>query len=447
LRELKTEFSIIISKYEDFLNDKISLDEFYNKNVLPFLINTRKYKSSLGDINIDSLNLLLSNIKDKFDSYTYQKDLGNEQQERTERREIIMLFGKIVNKLQDLLDNLSERNLHTANNIDNSRIISGDIHEELNLTSDKWDDLRESIRQKKCIPFIGTEIFSSWFPYEHGLSEQWIRNLSEQWTKDYKYPFEDSSQISRVAQFIAIDKGDSMHPKKMLSKMLKEIKPPDFSRDEFKDTPYAVLADLDLPIYITTNYDHFLEEALKSRDKNKNPISEVCRWNDNLKHYLENAGIISMFSKGRKYKPSANNPLVYHIHGDMDIVQSMVLTEKDYIDFIINLSREDEKSILPSSIRTALASSSLLFVGYSLEEINFRILFQGVIGLQVGDLRETSIAVQLVPRLSEDKQKKALKYLGEYTKGMNVHVYWGNSYKFCEDLRQKYLYQSVDIGR
>ena len=214
----------------------------------------------------------------------------------------------------------------------------------------------------------------------------------------------------------------------MLSKMLREIKPPDFSK--VKESPYLVLAGLNLPIFITTNYDHTLEEALRFR--NKKPRSEICRWYDDLKVFLENANRRSIFKS--RYKPSIEEPLVYHLHGDMDVPQSLVLTERDYIQFVINLSKEKEKDILPSVVRTALATSSLLFVGYSLEEINFRIIFQGVLGLQVGDLRETSISVQLPPRLSENKKKKALKYLREYIKDKKVRVYWGDSDSFFKDL-------------
>lgn len=100
--------------------------------------------------------------------------------------------------------------------------------------------------------------------------------------------------------------------------------------------------------------------------------------------YLKRAGMESIFAKGSKYKPARDTPLVYHLHGDMDIPQSMVLTERDYIDFIINISIEGEKAILPAAILKELATSSLLFIGYNLEEMNFRIIFQCVLGLQVG---------------------------------------------------------------
>ena len=55
----------------------------------------------------------------------------------------------------------------------------------------------------------------------------------------------------------------------------------------------------------------------------------------------------------------------------------MVLSEKDYFEFVINLNKNDEKDMLPSVIRTELATSSLLFIGYALEDINFRAIFQG----------------------------------------------------------------------
>ncbi|HSF50005.1 MAG TPA: SIR2 family protein, partial [Nitrososphaeraceae archaeon] len=383
-----------------------------------------RFKSDLGDSNIESLNLLLTNIKDRFDFYVYNTDKGNDEEARRERKEVILIGGRIVKKMESILESLSLKGKNadmSINKESNSKL--NYIVEELSLKEDDWDNLIYYIKEQQCVPFVGADTWSS-----KGV----LSNLSEDWTALYDYPFEDSSQLSRVAQFIAIDKGDPMYPKRALSKMLREIKPPDFSK--VKDSPYLTLSSLNLPIYITTNYDHTLEEAL--RFHKKNPQSEVCRWFDDLKTYLDNANKRSIL-KSSKYQPSRDEPLVYHLHGDMDIPQSMVLTERDYIQFVINLSKEKEKYIFPPILRAALATSSLLFIGYSLEELNFRIIFQAVLGLQVGDLRETSISVQLPPRLSQNKQKKALKYLREYIKDQKVYVYWGNSESFCNDLSKR----------
>ena len=55
---------------------------------------------------------------------------------------------------------------------------------------------------------------------------------------------------------------------------------PDFSLKKFNKSPHITLTKLNLPIYITTNYDYFLEEALKSQGKE--PVSEIFGWNHDL---------------------------------------------------------------------------------------------------------------------------------------------------------------------
>jgi hypothetical protein len=115
----------------------------------------------------------------------------------------------------------------------------------------------------------------------------------------------------------------------------------------------------------------------------------------------------------------------------------MVLTERDYIDFVINLSK-DEK-LLPTIIRKALAATTLLFIGYSLDDINFRIIFQGIMGMIKSPFQLPSIAVQLPPSLTEEKRVKALQYLDDYTKNMfKVRVYWGDAAQFAKELRKRW---------
>src|SRR5919107_2865395 len=291
----------------------------------------------------------------------------------------------------------------------------------MTLTVEDWEELLNSIDECQCTPFIGPEAYTLGVPA--------IKNIATEWAEKHQYPFEDSRELAKVAQFLAIDKGDNMYPKKDISRELKGIQPPNFSLDEYRNTPYAVLADLNLPIYITTNYDHFMEAALKS--KGKEPVSEFCRWSEKLSNYARQAEMPYAFDKKKRYQPSETKPLVYHLHGDIDIPRSMVLTERDYIDFVINLNKNDEKLTLPSPIRTALATSSLLFIGYSFEDITFRVIFQGVMSLLDVMGREISIAVQLPPQLTTERKEEAERYLVQYTKDMyELHVYWGDSSEF-----------------
>ena len=337
----------------------------------------------------------------------------------------------------------------------------------MSLKPETWNNLLQVIKEKKCTPIIGPEAYEEWLPRS--------RDLAQRWSKDFKYPFdfqdfelfyqkvkttynyplEDSHQLAQVAQYLAIENEfqDELYPKNILSQEIKNIEPPDFSLDENRNTPYAVLADLNLPIYITTNYDYFMEKALLSRGKE--PVTEICRWNESLYRYTKEAGICSVFDKGKAdgeyeeehtikpeyspnskpYRPSTREPLVYHLHGIVDEPQSMVLTERDYIDFAINLNKNDEKITVPTPVRTALARSSLLFVGYRLEDITFRVIFQGVIRM-LGDIRRPfSIAVQVPPLFEE----KAMAYLNQYTKNVfDANICLTSLKGFVSTLREKW---------
>ncbi|MFZ0510240.1 MAG: SIR2 family protein [Candidatus Nitrosopolaris sp.] len=124
---------------------------------------------------------------------------------------------------------------------------------------------------------------------------------------------------------MAITQGDEQVPKHLLSNELRKIKPPDFKD---RNTPPSVLADLNLPIYITTNYDHFIEEALKTR--RKEPISDFCRWSEVLVWCAKENEINPLHTT---YRPTQAKPLVYHLYGDVDYPHSLVLTALEIHNF------------------------------------------------------------------------------------------------------------------
>ena len=226
------------------------------------------------------------------------------------------------------------------------------------LEEKDWEDLLSLIDAGKCTPFIGAGASAGTLPSGS--------TLAKKWADKYDYPLQDTHDLARVAQFLAIHRYE-MFPKDTVCREFEKVPPPDFSAPE---EPHGMLADLNLPIYITTNYDGFMAQAIAGR--HRTPQVEFCRWNK----FPEMAGLESAFSGD--YKPSIANPLVYHLHGNLAVPQSMVLTEGDYLDFLIRLT--SDQALLPPAVRTALAGTSLLFVGYSLTDWNFRVLFRGLIG-------------------------------------------------------------------
>jgi hypothetical protein len=291
-----------------------------------------------------------------------------------------------------------------------------------NTLSDRdWENLMRRIKEKKCTPFIGAGACAGTLP----LGSE----ISRKWADEYKYPLSDKWDLARVAQFMAVDQ-DDMTPKEDIQRQFKEIGPPDFTRP---DEPHALLADLNLPIYITTNYDSFMYLALKHRQRD--PKRELCRWN----RFVEMEET-SVFASG--YLPTSANPLVYHLHGHYDLPQSLVLTEDDYLDFLVHLS--SDQKLLPPAIQGALAGTSLLFIGYSLSDWNFRVLFRGLIGSLGASLGYMGVAVQLAPNITDDVENspaRAQHYLDTYfekIQKIKVRVYWGDIKEFTAELRQRW---------
>ncbi len=291
------------------------------------------------------------------------------------------------------------------------------------LTETKWNDLLNLIKNQKCTPFIGAGASGSLLPIGS--------KLARQWAKENAYPLKDMSNLTRVAQFLSIHRFD-MFPKERVSELFEKVAPPNFSKP---NEPHAVLADLNLPIYIITNYDKFMFLALKNRARDAR--REFCRWNG----YAAVVKKESVFKGG--YTPSAAQPLVFHLHGYHEVPQSMVLTEDDYLDYLIGLSeRQGKQALIPPAVRTALAGTALLFVGYSLSDWTFRVLFRGLRSSLKASLGYPSIAIQLPPNdVQPGKRQEAQDYLQKYfgkLQGLMLTVYWGDVGDFAEELRQRW---------
>jgi hypothetical protein len=290
----------------------------------------------------------------------------------------------------------------------------------LNMSESDWNLLLGRIKAGKCTPFLGAGACSGVFPLGS--------DIAKEWALEHGYPLEDSRDLARVAQYVAVTT-DSMAPKEKIQREFQKFSLPDFTS---VDEPHRVLADLPFPIYMTTNYDDSMMSALKSR--NKEPKLELCRWNTYLTDNEK-----SFFEENPDYSPSVANPVVFHLHGHMKVPESLVLTEDDYLDFLINISRD--QNLLPVRIRKAMAGTTLLFLGYRLGDWDFRVLFRGIVGYLEKALKRVHISVQIAPDddgITKAQQEKVQKYLEDYFKNLDVRVYWGSCREFAAELRRRW---------
>jgi hypothetical protein len=290
------------------------------------------------------------------------------------------------------------------------------------MTDNDWSVLLSRIKEGRCTPFIGAGANYGILPMGGQIAREWAAK--------YKFPLRDSEDLASVAQFLAVSK-DPMFPKERMIERLRRDPRPDFEQDDDRLECLRCLAELPLPIYLTTNYDDLMTQALKHTKPAKNPRREPCRWNASTRR------LPSVFGAGSSYQPDATNPLVFHLHGVEDHDHSLVLTEDDYLDFLVNVSRSPK--LIPTRVQRALTDASLLFIGYRMRDVNFRTLYRGLVESMDGSLRRLNVTVQITPPDDHGGDPTtAEQFLAKYFENLNVRVFWGTAREFARELRDRW---------
>jgi hypothetical protein len=284
-----------------------------------------------------------------------------------------------------------------------------------------WEALLYAIKNKSCTPFLGAGAC-------HGVLPTG-KEIAREWADEYDYPFSDRDNLVRVAQFVALEAGP-MTPKFKMLDRLRGKGPPNFAD---LSEPHRAVADLNLPVYITTNYDDFMVRALQRDSPPRAPQREVCNWNSARRRRPRE--VVAAL------EPTVEKPLVFHLHGTLDDLQSMVLTEDDYLDFLMYTSEDDQ--FIPPRIQEAF-SSSLLFIGYSLEDMNFKVLFRKLATYMQRSEGARHVSVQLAPLPGESTEEQIArasrqkKYLERHFDLQKVKVFWGTASDFARDLHDRW---------
>jgi len=119
-----------------------------------------------------------------------------------------------------------------------------------------------------------------------------------------------------------------------------------------------------------------------------------------------------------------------------------VLTEDDYLNFLVRLSGPS-RDLLPQVITEALNRSAILFIGYSLADWTFRVLFRSLLSAAPASFRFPCIAVQLPPGdTKKERTAKALNYLERYfgrvVASGDVTVCFQDVHDFAAELRERW---------
>jgi hypothetical protein len=311
-----------------------------------------------------------------------------------------------------------------------------------------WASLMRKIQQGRCTPIIGPRVHGRWLPTP--------REVARRWSEEYEYPFANKEELARVAQYMATSQGDDFPRYEHLDTLTEALttRMPEGLRPEGRretltelieavgwqelvagdpNEAHRVLASLNQPLYITTNPDSFMVEALKAQGRK--PEREICRWSEELDW------LPSRFAEDdasdEVYEPSPDAPLVYHLFGSDEQVNSLVLSEDDYMRFLVRVAAERDR--IPNTIREALSSSVLMFVGYSLYDWEFRVLMHGLVASLTQRMQLKHVAVQLEFEEAATADTMAVQtFLHQYFRDADINVFWGSSAQFIAELRERW---------
>ena len=192
---------------------------------------------------------------------------------------------------------------------------------------------------------------------------------------------------------------------------------------EAEDDPYRVAASLRASVYVTTNWSSLLEDAIQDATGER-PASHYFDW-------------ASQTDEAHDLVATREVPLVYHMFGMLAEPDSLVLTQDDYFEWLQAWIKKRDTKVLPTPVREALTQKALLFLGYELDDWDFRVLFQGIkaFGGNVVMRRRPHVGVQLNPELQSIEPESAQEYLESYFGEDNVTIYWGALDSFVKRLR------------
>lgn len=305
--------------------------------------------------------------------------------------------------------------------------------------------LVSKIEDRACTPVLGSGMADRLLPSRQALARLW----ADRW----QMPIAEHARgdLAKVAQFMRTRTApdtpktelrryviaefrerwgdrlpEELYRPEQLPALLREIARR--QREKDGNDPYPMVASLDLPVYVTTSWTGLLEDALK--EAGRQPIVRSFAWHRNRD--LESP---------LNFDPNdRDHPLVYHLFGQVEDLESLVLSEDDYFAWMTAWIRRPY--LIPDPVRAALTSRSLMFLGYRLDDWEFRVLSQSIKSFP-GSSRLGSyvhVGVQLSPEDNEDIEPEAAQEYLESSfnqERMRLNIYWGESHRFLTELRRR----------
>jgi hypothetical protein len=280
-----------------------------------------------------------------------------------------------------------------------------------NLNERDWYRVLEAINRGSCILVTGSDIVFE----DHGsnglsLSQRLANKLAESLPRGVSAVADDLAHVAQLRYNKDGDRSDLEYEVNEFFSSLAD-QTSRFHRD---------LAALPFALCLTTTPDSFMTQAF--REAEKAPIQDFYH-----------------FRKHRQPTPSEENPMrpiVYALFGHLEQLDSLVLTETDLLEFLVNVVRNAPP--FPSFLAGQLADpqTSFLFLGFGFQGWYTRVLLHA---LKTFGHRNRSLAVEAASFfLQPGRQQTALFFEQEH----KIEFRQESWTQFASELRRRYEAQA-----
>jgi len=239
-------------------------------------------------------------------------------------------------------------------------------------------------------------------PLGAGVAEQLVSRLAP-----YGLDEDDFGSVYPTLAEIALAFGQDFS-RLHLIEVLREI----LDEEALESSPMLrTLSKLPVSLIVTTNYDRLLERALAEAGREFLVISQP----KGGFHWEERKAVDEKLT-------AADTPVViYKLHGTFD--DDVVIDEDDYIQLMAAMA--SSRTGLPLWIMRQLEHSALLFLGYSLRDWDFRLLYRS---LQTPHRERPAYAVLRRPP----------RFWVHYLRALKIEVHDGDIYDFADELAARF---------
>jgi SIR2-like domain len=210
----------------------------------------------------------------------------------------------------------------------------------------------------------------------------------------------------------------------------------------------AAVPNRDKPMFIiTTNYDSFIERAFREAQRPFCVITQNMRDPEygpsRISATLPNGEVLMTDGKEFRWEDAgfpAGAAYLFKMHGSVhrvkfDGMDDLIVTEDDYVDFLVNSGGALSPFFPPASLLRAYKERRFLFLGYSLQDWNFRAFLRLLAkrnAISAGERRHWAI------------QRNPDELDGELWRQRNVNVYDGDLIEFCDTLESVWVREGTN---